>query len=195
MKWLEILSDFNLMYWIAGLFALLELFKWLWTFSEWVVSQFGIETKNMREKRIQSDRLTTAENNIQDIKNTSEDNFKLFVEHEKALNDNFLSVQKEMIGEISRLHDKIDEQYKHLEMIDKEGKKRDCTVFRDRLISGLRYFSQNKDEHGVVHISMTDYENLNSLFTEYFTAGGNGVIQHLYETEFQSFKIDNNTIQ
>ena len=189
------LSDFNFMYWVAGCFALLEFFKWFWTFGEWLVSQFGIETKNMREKRQQRERLKSTENDIKDIRNTSEKNFNIFLDHEQHMNENFLAVQKEIVKEIEKLHNKIDEQREHLEAIDHEGKKRDCTVFKDRLISGLRFFGQNKDENGVVHISMTDYENLNSLFTEYFNAGGNGVVQHLYETEFQNFKIDSNTMQ
>lgn len=91
----------------------------------------------------------------------------------------------------SQLDRKIDEQKEHLEEIDRDGKKRDCSLLRDRLVQGTRYFSQNKDEEGVVHISMTDYENLSSMFSEYFRAGGNGAIKHIFETEFKKFKIDN----
>lgn len=190
-KWLATIGDINIMYWIAGLFALLELFRWVWTFIEWVISKFGIETKNMRTQRENRERLTNAENDIKGIKETAEKNVETFLEHERIMNDNFISIKEEIIQEIGKLHDKIDEQSEHLEVIDSEGKKRDCSLFRDRLIQGLRYFSQNKDENGVVHISMTDFENLNTMFGEYFSAGGNGSIKHIYNSEFQKFRIDN----
>ena len=101
-----------------------------------------------------------------------------------------MAIPEEIVSEISKLHDKIDEQKEHLEIIDFEGKKRDCAVLRDRILAGMRYFSQNKDEHGVVHISMTDYENMNEMFSEYFNCNGNGVCHSLYENEFKKFKID-----
>ena len=106
-----------------------------------------------------------------------------------------LAVRIEELGTLvnkqyTHLDKKIDEQKNHLEDIDKDGKRRDCSLMRDRLIQGLRYFSQQRDENGVVHISMTDYENLNEMFTEYFKCKGNGVCHSLYENEFKKFKID-----
>lgn len=74
--------------------------------------------------------------------------------------------------------------------IDKDGKRRDRSLMRDRLVQGMRYFSQQTDEKGIVHISMTDYENLNEMFKEYFKCDGNGVCHSLYENEFKNFKID-----
>lgn len=90
----------------------------------------------------------------------------------------------------SRLDKKIDEQRDRLTRLDEDGKRRDCAVLRDRILGGMRYFSQNVDEHGIVHISMTDYENMNEMFSEYFKCNGNGVCHSLYENEFKKFKID-----
>ena len=84
---------------------------------------------------------------------------------------------------------KIDDQQEHLEQIDEDGKRRDCAVLRDRILGGMRYFSQNKDEHGRVHISLTDHENMEEMFTEYFGCKGNGSVKHIYETEFAHFII------
>ena len=85
---------------------------------------------------------------------------------------------------------KFDDQEKRLEQIDEDGKKRDCAILRDRIIQSMRFFSKNKDTNDIVHIGMTDYENLEELFSEYFKCGGNGVCHSLYENEFKKFKID-----
>lgn len=189
-KWLNIISELNFMYWFIGCFAFLELFKWIWTFGEWLVSKFGFETKSKKFQRENRERLLSAENDIKEIRETAKENVNSFLEHEKIMNENFLSIKDEIVQEIGKLHTKIDEHRVHLEEIDKDGKRRDCSLMRDRLIQGLRYFSQQKDENGVVHISMTDYENLNELFNEYFNCNGNGVCHSLYENEFKKFKID-----
>lgn len=188
-EWIN-LTEYNWTLWIAGLFALLELFRWVWSLGEWLVSKFGVETKNMKAQRENRERLTGAENDIKEIKKTAEKNVATFLEHERLMREGCVAIKEEVIQEIGKLHDKIDEHGERLETIDKEGKARDSSLFRDRLLSGLRYFSQNKDEHGNVHISATDFENLSKMFDEYEKAGGNGLIKHLKETEFDKFIVD-----
>lgn len=188
-EWLNI-TEFNWILWIAGLFALLEFGKWSWSLIEWFISKIGIETKHMRKEKEIRNKLLKAEVDIAEIRETSEKNVNTFLEHEKMMSESFVSVKEEIVKEIGKLHDKIDNQRVHLEEIDNDGKRRDCSLMRDRLIQGLRYFSQQKDENGTVHISMTDYENLNEMFTEYFKCKGNGVCHSLYENEFKKFKID-----
>lgn len=188
-NWLKI-TEFNWVLWIAGFFALLEFSKWFWTLIEWFVSKLGIETKHMRSKREVRDRLKNAELDINEIRKTAEKNVDTFLEHERLMSESFADVKNEIVQEIGKLHDKIDEQHERLGDIDKENKQRSAAILRDRLIQALRYFSQQKDENGIVHISMTDYENLNEMFAEYFNCNGNGVCHSLYENEFKKFKID-----
>lgn len=107
-----------------------------------------------------------------------------------------LSIRIEELGNLvnkqyAHLDKKIDEQKDRLENLDLEGKKRDCALFRDRIIGGLRYFGQNVDEKGHVHISLTDHENMSHLFEEYFDCKGNGSVKTMYENEFQHWIIDN----
>ena len=85
---------------------------------------------------------------------------------------------------------KFDDQEKRLEQIDEDGKKRDCAILRDRILEEIRRFSQNMDKDSVVHISITDHENLDALFTEYFNCHGNGTVHALYENEFKQWIID-----
>ena len=188
------LTEHNWAFWIAGLFALLEFAKWIYGMGEWLFSKCGIETKNMRTKRETSERLTKAEQDIMEIKDTAKANVTMFIDHEKKVIDSFLEIKSEVVNQLNGLNNKFDEQKSQLEetleSIDSDGKRRDCSLMRDRLIQGLRYFSQQKDENGIVHISMTDYENLNEMFTEYFNCNGNGVCHSLYENEFKKFKID-----
>lgn len=193
-EWIN-LTEQNWVLWVAGLFALFEFFKWFWSALEWIISKFGIETITMRTKREMNERLKKAESDIVEIKETAKANVTMFIEHEKKVVDYFDSIKDEVIVQLNSLNDKFDEQQSQLEdkleTIDTDGKRRDVAVMRDRILSGLRYFSQNKDLNGVVHISMTDFENMNSLITEYLDAGGNGVVKHIYENDFQTYKIDN----
>ena len=188
-EWIKLTED-NWTLWLAGLFALIEFLKWIYTSGEWIISKFGVETKRMRNQKENRKRLLNAENDIKEIKETSERNVNNFLEHEQLMSDNFIDVKNEIIREIGKLNEKIDNQREHLEEIDRDGKHRDMALMRDRLIQGLRYFSQKKDTDGSVLISMTDYENLDELFNEYFKCGGNGVCHSLYENEFKKFKID-----
>lgn len=191
---LNAVLDINIGYWIAGGFAILECFKWLYTLGEWLIGKFGLETKNMRTKREVSERLKQAEKDIVEIKDTAKANVTMFLEHEKRVVSSFVEIKDEVVKQLDELSGKFDEQKSQLEetleSIDSDGKRRDCSLMRDRLIQGLRYFSQQKDEDGVVHISMTDFENLEEMFNEYFKCGGNGVCHSLYENEFKKFKID-----
>ena len=191
-EWLKI-TETNWVLWIAGLFALLEFGRWAWTLVEWFISKLGVETKHMRSQRETRDRLLKAENNIKEIKETATQNVNTFLEHEQMMSDNFIAVKNEIVQEIGKLHKKIDGQHEHLEEIDRDGKRRDVTLMRDRILAGCRYFNQNKDDEGVVHISLTDFENMNSMIQEYFKAGGNGAVKHIYENEFSKYKIDSET--
>lgn len=188
-EWIK-LTEYNWTLWLAGLFALIEFLKWIYTSGEWIISKFGVETKRMRNQKENRKRLLNAENDIKEIKETSERNVNNFLEHEQLMSDNFIDVKNEIIREIGKLNEKIDNQREHLEEIDRDGKRRDCSLMRDRLLSGLRYFSQNKDENNNVHISMTDFENMSKMFEEYEKAGGNGLVKHLKETEFDNFIVD-----
>ena len=191
---IEAVMNLNIGYWIAGGFAILECLKWMWTLVEWGISKFGIETKNMRIKRETSERLKKAEDDIVEIKETAKTNVAMFIDHEKKVVDSFVEIKNEVVKQLNGLNDKFDEQKNQLEEkledIDRDGKARDCAVLRDRILGGMRYFSQERDEHGDIYISMTDYENMNEMFTEYFKCNGNGVCHSLYENEFKKFKIN-----
>ena len=197
-EWL-VLTEQNWAFWVAGLFALFEFFKWLYSGAEWLVSKFGIETKNMRNKREIAERLTKTEKDIVEIKETAQTNVQMFLDHEKKVVGHFLEIKDEVVKQLDELSEKFDEQRtqleKKLELIDKDGKARDCAVFRDRIIQSTRYFSQQRNEDGIVYLSISDFENLQNLFAEYFSANGNGVIKQIYEQDFlKNFRVDNNSI-
>lgn len=119
----------------------------------------------------------------------------------KTINDNQKQIC-DIVDKIEDLANLMNKQYQHLEKrldeqkelidsLDSTGTKRDQALLRDRILSGIRYFSQNKDLNGCVHIELHDYENMNSLFTEYFLSGGNGIVKKIYENEFCNWIIDN----
>ena len=141
-------------------------------FIKWIYDLF---IKMYKRKRGQEDENTTIIENTEQIKNltTTIDNLA------DLLNKQYQHLDK-----------KIDEQTERITKIDEEGKKRDCAILRDRIIQSLRYFSQKKDESGIVHISLADHENMEHLFEEYFNCHGNGTVKSMYENEFKKFIID-----
>ena len=84
MEKLITITEYNWAFWIAGFFALLEFFRWAYGGIEWLCKTFGIETKSMRQKREWNERLTAVENAIKEIRNVSENNVRMFLDHEKA---------------------------------------------------------------------------------------------------------------
>lgn len=170
-EWITI-TEYNWVLWLAGLFALFEFFRWAVTGVEWVCKKFGIETKNMREKRTWRERLEKVEKAIEEIKRTSEHNVNMFLDHEKQVVEKFTDIKDEILLEL------------------KATAETDRAMLRDRIASGMRYFSQNKDASGKVHINFSDYENMEALFQRYFERGGNGTFKKMYETEFRKFIID-----
>ena len=141
-------------------------------FIKWIYDLF---IKMYKRKRGQEDENTTIVKNTEQIKNlaTAIDNLA------DLLNKQYQHLDK-----------KIDEQKERITKIDEEGKKRDCAILRDRILGGMRYFSQNRDEQGNVHISISDHENMEHLFEEYFNCHGNGTVKSMYENEFKKFIID-----
>lgn len=188
-EWLNI-TEYNWVLWIAGLFALFEFFRWAYGGVEWLFNKFGIETKKMREKRKMQKRLDKTEKSIEEIKETSKHNVAMFLDHERQVVEKFTGIKDEIIVELAKLHDKIDEQKAEMNETNKANIKTDCAMLRDRIASGMRYFSQNVDDDGNVYISFSDYENMDALFREYFSKGGNGAFKKVYETEFKKFRIE-----
>ena len=177
-QWITI-TEYNWVLWVAGLFALFEFFRWAYGGIEWVFNKFGIETKKMREKRKMQKRLENAEKAITEIKETSKTNVEMFLDHERQVVEKFTGIKDEIVEELAKIHEKIDAQ-----------KETDRAILRDRIAGGMRYFSQSKDEEGKVHVSFSDYENMEELFKQYFAKGGNGAFKKMYDTEFQKFIID-----
>lgn len=192
-EWIT-LTEYNWAFWIAGLFALIEFGKWAVEIGsklyEWLFTKIGIETKKMRETKEWEKRLKNAEDAIVEIKNTSTKNVDMFLSHEKQAIEQFKGIRDEIVTELNKLQDKIDEQKDEMEKNIVASNKTDCAMLRDRIGSGMRYFSKNISSDGKVHISLSDYENMNALFQEYFTKHGNGAFKKMYEDEFIHFIID-----
>lgn len=108
----------------------------------------------------------------------------------KKLSDNIDRLAMLLNRQYSHLDRKIDEQKERLNTLEKEGQMRDCAILRDRILGGMRYFGQQKDASGTVHITVSEHENMTHLFEAYFNCKGNGTIKTMYENEFKSWVID-----
>ena len=188
-EWLA-LTEYDWALWVGGLILLAEFAKVFYTYKDLIFNKLGIKTKGMIEKEEFNSRLQQAEDSIEEIKETSKQNVSMLMSHEEQILDQFKTIRAEVIKELGRLNDKMDEQANIIEKNNEASIKTDCAVIKDRLNGGMRYFSQNKDENGNVHIKWSDYEILDDLFKEYFAKGGNGPIKRMYEEEFLHFIID-----
>lgn len=183
--------DLDFMYWVAGLFALLELGKWVYSFKDFIFEKIGIKTKGMIKREEFCNRLKNVEDSIVEIKNTSKHNVNMFLEHERQVIDEFGDIKTEIVTELNRLYDKLHEQQEEADRINEANRKTDCAMLRDRIASGMRYFSGDINPvDGKVHIKFSDYENMDALFQEYFAKDGNGPFKKMYEDEFKHFIID-----
>lgn len=190
MKELLALTEYNWTFLVVGIFALAEFFRWVFTFKDWFFKSVGIKTKGMIEKQEFNDRLKQAEDSIEEIKNTSKKNVDMLISHEQQILEQFTGIRDEVVTELNRLHDKMDAQKNEMEKTNEANTKTDCAMLRDRIGSGMRYFSKNICADGKVHISLSDYENMNALFQEYFSKHGNGAFKKMYHDEFVHFVID-----
>ena len=193
------LTAYDWAFWVAGLFALANFFRWIFISCESffnainkVLKFFGIKikTRGMQKREEFNNRLKQVETSIEEIKNTSKHNVAMFIDHEGQVVDKIMGIKKDIVTELNKLHTKIDEQADVIDKHNKANIKTDCAMLRDRLNSGMRYFSQNKDENGNVHIKLSDYQTLDALFKEYFSKGGNGPFKKMYDDEFTHFIID-----
>ena len=139
---------------------------------QWTYKKFLLLYK---KKKGYEDEATIINSNTEQIKNltVSIDNLA------NLLNKQYQHLDK-----------KIDEQKERITQIDEDGKKRDCSILRDRILGALRYFSKNVDEQGRVHISIAEHENIEHLFEAYFSCHGNGTVKTMYENEFKNWIID-----
>lgn len=184
------LTEYNWVLWIAGLFALLEFGKWAWSLIEYYLSKIDIETKSMRQKREYETRLKNAEQAIQEIKEASKNNVQMFLNHEEKIVEKFSSMRDELIIRLDQLDNKFIQQQEENNRVNEANDAVDRALLRDRLNGGLRFFSQNVDEQGRVHISVGDHENMEKMFQEYFNKHGNGTMEQRYKKEFKHYIID-----
>ena len=90
----------------------------------------------------------------------------------------------EIVSEIGKLHEKIDEQ-------KNANDKTFRAMLRNDIDAALRALDTYTDGEGNVHISPRDFENLDEMFKEYVEVKkGNGVFKKIYTDEFQKFIID-----
>lgn len=158
---------------MSALLVLVAIVVGIEKFVKWIWSMF---IKAYNKKRGRDEETSTIDKNTAAIEELT----KRIEELGNLVNKQYTHLDK-----------KIDEQKDRITELDNSGKKRDCALLRDRIIGGTRYFSQNQDEQGRVHISLTDHENMSHLFEEYFDCKGNGTVKTIYENEFQHWIIDN----
>lgn len=143
--------------WIAGLFALFELFRWLYTFFEWLVTKFGFETKKSLERKEWDKRLSKTETDIDEIKKNSDRNVAMFLEHEQAVVGKFTGIRDELVstfvGELKKLRDRMDEQ-----QAESEAKSARMRIqrFADELYGNVLH---SKEHFDLILMDITAYNN------------------------------------
>ena len=148
------LTEYNWAFWVAGLFALFEFFKWVWSAGEWIVSKFGIETKVMKRRREEHELLLK----------TSEGLLELQKKHDKD-NNECLRHDDEIRIDLKKLTDMFvdkeinDYRWEIINFATKVTEKKPCNAdsYRHCLRTYEKYeklLEDNGLENGEVEISM-----------------------------------------
>lgn len=151
---------------VAVVVCIEKFFKWLW----------GMFIKAYNKMKGREEEVSTIDKNTAAI---------------EALSTRIEELGNLVNKQYARLDKKIDEQKDRLLNSEEENKAVDRAILRDRILGGMRYFGQSKDTEGIVHIGVTDHENMQHLFEAYFKRNGNGTIKTMYENEFKNWTIDN----
>lgn len=105
-------NDTQVMYWIAGVFAILECFKWLYPTLckayDFFFKKLGVKTKRMLKKEEDEQRLKDTETAITEIRDASKQNVAMFLAHEKDAVGHFEDIKDEIVRELVKLDEKID---------------------------------------------------------------------------------------
>ena len=107
--WITI-TEQNWAFWVAGLFALFEFFRWAYGGVEWVAKTFGVETKRSLAQKKWEDRLTNTEKAIVEIKDASKKNVEMFLDHERQVVEKFTGIKNEIVKELNKLQRAVKEK-------------------------------------------------------------------------------------
>lgn len=151
-KWITV-TGHNWVLWVAGLFALVDMFRWGYGGIEWICKTFGIETRSMRRKKEQAKRLTDVEKSIEEIKDTSKKNVAMFLEHEQAVVGKITGIKDEIVDEFAKLREKIDDQ-----QAESEAKAARMRIqrFADELYGDIRH---SKEHFDLILMDITAYNH------------------------------------
>ena len=95
----QALTNRDWAFWVAGLFALLEFGRWLYSINEFILQKVGIKTKGMLKREEYAKRLQQVETSIEEIKNNSKHNVEMFIEHEGQVVGKFTGIKEEIVME------------------------------------------------------------------------------------------------
>lgn len=151
--------------------------------------------KEIKEEAIDDSikKVDVLTNEVNAIKKAQKNNVEMFTEHEQGVLDkldeltNAFAKVSQNLELLNKQCDKLEED---IAANQQENDETDRDLLRDRILGGMRYFKQNRDEHGKVHISRSDHENMSHLFERYFKKKGNGTVEQKYKNEFLKFIID-----
>lgn len=177
--------------------------KGLKKLSDWFTLAYNKKRgKEIEDETIDSSvkKLENLFKRVEQMEQQQKDDVEMLTEHENGVLDKLESLSnvitqlsnevKNLSKQSAVLEEKIDKQKEEIDKANKDNRETDCAVLRDRISGGMRYFKQNTDEEGRVHISIGDHENLEALYQEYFKKNGNGTYKQMYNNEFKHFIID-----
>lgn len=190
---MEAVMGFITEYTLFDLFAFITLLvvvvRSMERFVSWVgkkLRAYYKHRKGIEEKDVSLSEGLKKINSLSARVDTIEKQHKESAEHECEIMKKLDKLSEMLVG----IEEKCTKLEQNIESNKQKSDEVDRDLLRDRILGGMRFFNQNKDNDGRVHISRSDHENLSHLFERYFERNGNGTVKQKYKNEFLQFIID-----
>lgn len=169
-KWIT-LTEYNWAFWIAGLFALFEFFKWLIGAGEWLISKFGIETKRTREKREEHDLLIKTAKNLVELQEKHNTDNEKCVRHDELIRE-----------DLKTLTNTVNDLAVKFEKMQKKNNETKVKELKDTLIN---YYNKYRV---IGEWSKLEKDAFWEIFEDYEDRGGDGYMHSIVEPVMRELK-------
>lgn len=157
---------------IIGVAIVAGVFKIICEFCTWLIKFFGLETKNMRQKREEHELLVTTAENLKALQEKQEEDVKQSIRHDKIIKEDLKVVS-----------DKVDAIANTLDSMEKKNNTTEMKKLKEKLVA---YYNKYKD---IGEWSYVEKEVFWDLFEDYEARGGDGFIHSTVEPVMRGLKV------
>lgn len=157
---------------IIGVAIVAGVFKIICEFCTWMIKFFGLETKNMRQKREEHELLIATAENLKALQEKQEEDVKQSIEHDKRIKNDLQIVSE-----------KVDNIATTLDNMEKKNNTTEMKKLKEKLVA---YYNKYKD---IGEWSYVEKEVFWDLFEDYESRNGDGFVHSTIEPVMRELKV------